>query len=418
MIGAGWLLALTFLAAYGIGAIPFGYLIARSRGVDILRQGSGNIGATNVGRVLGPAFGMLVFGLDFAKGMVPVAAASWMETHIDAELPAHSLQVTAGLAAFLGHLFPFYLRFRGGKGVATGAGVVAVLLPIPAMAALLTWVAVLCLTRYVSLASLAAVSILCAVRCTLSAEPFAADQRTLTLFFFVAAGLVVIRHRANILRLLQGTENRIPESSTMLVLSKTVHVLALGLWFGASVFFTLVAAPTIFQSFAALAEQPAAARPAWLPATITKDNASQLAGLAVGPIFPWYFLLQGVCGVLAAITALAWLRAESRSAVHRLRFYLLAVALTTVVLRWPIANQVSVFRAARYDPNPMVAEAARAQFTSWHLYSLGLNLITLALVAMAMALAARLPMEALTSERRSGQAVTPPGLKEAPSSTT
>src|SRR5438128_2100629 len=198
MGASGLLLALTFLAAYLGGAIPFGYLIARSRGVDILRQGSGNIGATNVGRILGPAFGILVFVLDFAKGAVPVAVASWIAGRIDSGLPANSLEVTAGLAAFLGHLFPVGLRFRGGKGVATGAGVVAMLLTGPAIAALLTWVAVLFLTRYISLASLAAVSILCAARCVLTVEPFARDQRTLTLFCFVAAGLVFVRHRANI----------------------------------------------------------------------------------------------------------------------------------------------------------------------------------------------------------------------------
>src|SRR5260370_29415284 len=227
MGAAGLVITLTFLAAYFIGAIPFGFLMARSRGVDILRQGSGNIGATNVGRILGPAFGILVFVLDFAKGAVPVAVEAWIAGQVDSELPRDSLEVTAGLAAFLGHLFPVGLRFRGGKGVATGAGVVAVLLPVPAIAALLTWVAVLFLTRYVSLASLAAVSILCAVRCILTTEPFAPDQRTLTLFCFVVAALVFVRHRANINRLLHATDNRLQESATMLVLSKTVHVLAL-----------------------------------------------------------------------------------------------------------------------------------------------------------------------------------------------
>src|SRR6266852_4551303 len=133
MLDAVPLLTLTSLAAYFIGAIPFGYLIARSRGVDIFRQGSGNIGATNVGRVLGPAFGIVVFVLDFAKGAVPVAVAAWTAGRLDSGLPRDSLEVTAGLAAFLGHLFPVYLRFRGGKGVATGAGVMMVLVPIPAV---------------------------------------------------------------------------------------------------------------------------------------------------------------------------------------------------------------------------------------------------------------------------------------------
>src|SRR5207248_9117264 len=161
-------------------------------------------------RVLGARFGLLVFALDFAKGALPVLVATWLaggETSLGASgWSREALGVAAGLAAFFGHLFPIYLRFRGGKGVATGAGVVAVLLPIPALAALLTWVAILCLTRYVSLASLAAVSVLCAVRCLATAEPFAPEQYTLTLFCFVAALLVFVRHRANIDRLLRGTE--------------------------------------------------------------------------------------------------------------------------------------------------------------------------------------------------------------------
>src|SRR5947209_7857227 len=120
------------LGSYLVGAIPFGYLIGRARGVDIFEHGSGNIGATNVGRVLGRRFGILVFLLDFAKGALPVLMAARLCGLTELEVPAQSLEVTAGLAAFLGHLFPVYLRFRGGKGVATGAGVVAMLLPVPA----------------------------------------------------------------------------------------------------------------------------------------------------------------------------------------------------------------------------------------------------------------------------------------------
>src|SRR5438067_10294942 len=114
----------TALLSYLIGAVPFGYAVARWRGVDILRQGSGNIGATNVGRVLGKRFGILVFCLDFAKGALPVAAALAASPSLSLDLPPararQLLAVVAGLGAFLGHLFPVYLRFRGGKGVATG----------------------------------------------------------------------------------------------------------------------------------------------------------------------------------------------------------------------------------------------------------------------------------------------------------
>src|SRR5260370_1379949 len=118
--------------------------------------------------------------------------------------PADSLRAGAGLAAFLGHLFPVYLGFRGGKGVATGAGVVAFLLPGAALAALLIWVATVCATRYVSLSSLAAATTLCIVRVwtTAASRPLSRDQCILTLFCFLAMGLVFLRHHANIARLL------------------------------------------------------------------------------------------------------------------------------------------------------------------------------------------------------------------------
>src|SRR3954466_8745482 len=111
------------LISYLVGAVPFGYIVARLRGVDIFAAGSGNIGATNVGRVLGRKFGLLVFALDFLKGAVPVA----FTRHFCPEIAW--APIAGGLAAFVGHMFPIYLRFRGGKGVATGTGVVAMVLP-------------------------------------------------------------------------------------------------------------------------------------------------------------------------------------------------------------------------------------------------------------------------------------------------
>src|SRR5438445_4439698 len=156
--------ALVMLASYLIGAIPFGYLIARWRGVNIFEQGSGNIGATNVGRILGKRFGVLVFGLDFLKGAGPVLAAPWLANLAGPGAELDPARVAAGLAAFAGHIFQVYLRFRGGKGVATGAGVVSVLLPWPALGAAPAWIVVLCAYRYVSLASLVAVLALCVLR--------------------------------------------------------------------------------------------------------------------------------------------------------------------------------------------------------------------------------------------------------------
>src|SRR5207248_2656664 len=163
---------LTALLGYLAGAVPFGYLVGRWRGVDVFALGSGNIGATNVGRVLGRRFGVLVFVLDALKGALPTLAATAFDRAVRPDLPADTLPVTAGVCAFLGHLFPVYIHFRGGKGVATGAGAAAVLLPGPTPAALLTWLVVAATTRYVSLASLSPAAVLCALRLAATPPPF------------------------------------------------------------------------------------------------------------------------------------------------------------------------------------------------------------------------------------------------------
>ncbi len=416
------LTVLTVLGAYLVGGIPFGYLVARWRGVDILRTGSGNIGATNVGRVLGRRYGVLVFILDFAKGALPTAAALALSREADpaarAELPLAGLPVFAGLAAFLGHVFPVYLRFRGGKGIATGAGVVALLLPLPAAGAIGTWLVVLAATRYVSVASLAAAVALCALRLLLTPDPFAAENRILTAFCLVAAALVFARHRGNLTRLVRGTENRLQDSPAMRLLGKTLHVLAVGLWFGSAVFFTLVAL-SLFGSFEAEARKPQKERAVWFPvaapfdrdADLRKEQGTRAAGFAVGPLFDYYFLLQGVCGFIAAVTALGWTRAEPGRRVHRVRAVVMLLALGTVVAGWPIERYVSELRDVRNravdaelqselkgpssgEARPQLAaeaKAARAEFGRWHGYSLLLNFVTMILVTVAMALTARLP---------------------------
>jgi glycerol-3-phosphate acyltransferase PlsY len=386
------LLVMVSVIAYLIGAIPFGYLIARFRGVDILQQGSGNIGATNVGRVLGRRFGLLVFCLDFAKGALPAALASRMIGRAPCDLEDYGgvegLQVAAGLAAFVGHLFPVYLGFRGGKGVATGAGVVTVLLPGPALGALVAWLGVFCATRYVSLASLTAAAALCFLRVS-TAEPLEPSHRILSVFCFLTMALVFLRHRANIGRLYQGTENRIRDSAGMQLLAKTVHVLALGLWFGAVVFF-LITTLTIFHTLEALG-QSSAERPGWvpLPADFTPEQGTRLAGVVLAPLFHWYFLLQGACGFLALSTALSWSR--RKPGVHRLRSVIVLLAWISVLAGWPVAQYVGELRVERYSASAAIAESARAAFATWHLISLLLNFVTLILVTFAMALAAQLP---------------------------
>lgn len=378
---------LSVVAAYLLGAVPFGYIVAKLRGVDIFHAGSGNIGATNVGRVLGRKFGLFVFVLDFLKGAVPVAVIRWL-------LPDQPwAAVAAGLAAFVGHMFPIYLRFRGGKGVATGAGVVAVLLPGPTAVAVLVWITVLAATRYVSLASVLAAATLAVVRLVTTPEPFAEPERILTAFSLLAALLVTARHRPNLARLGRGSENRVADSPRLRMTARLLHLLALSLWFGGGVFFTFVAAPMLFRTFERLGENP----PDWLP--IPPDpprvqgntpepvaRGTRLAGAAVGPVFPVYYALQGVCGVVALATAWGWMRTYS-GFVNRLRFSVIALAFVMVLVGWPLVGKVESLRPARYAGDPVAVEA----FRKWHLVSLALDCAALALVGLATALAARLP---------------------------
>jgi|ERR1019366_4625920 acyl-phosphate glycerol 3-phosphate acyltransferase len=425
---------LVILAAYLIGAIPFGYLVARWRGVDIFAHGSGNIGATNVGRVLGRKFGVLVFVLDFAKGALAVGLArlAWHTIPIvwnpaltrSESYATETLEVTAGLTAFLGHLFPIYLKFRGGKGVATGAGAVFVLLPIPALAGLCVWIVVVVASRYVSLASIAAVATLCAVHLCQPSSWSWTEPRTW--FCLIAGGLVIVRHAGNIVRLLKGTENQLKENIVTRQLSKSLHVLALGMWFGMSVFFTFVVALSLFNTFETLAQQDP--RETWFPQpTMYKEDAKEqgtrAAGYAVGPMFLWYFALQGVCGFIALATALSFLRpspSAERGAsqpslgarapkIHRWRVNLLIAALALVLIGWPIEQHVSTLRTPRnqateaylQDRNPATQTAmqeARTEFGRWHFYSILLNLATIVCVTGAMALAGNLEGGAKRSE--------------------
>lgn len=409
------LFGVLILAAYLLGGIPFGYLVGRWRGVDIFQLGSGNIGATNVGRVLGRKYGILVFLLDFAKGAVAVAAALLVRDRIGDWALRQALPVLAGLAAFLGHLFPVYLRFRGGKGVATGAGVVVVLLPLPAFGALLIWLGVICATRYVSLASVIAAVALCLFQFSLAEAPLAGENAFTSVFCLIAAALVLAKHRSNLARLFRGNENRLSEGFAMSRLVRTVHVLSLGLWFGSAAFFLLVVAVSLFHTFETLgaAEQ----RPAWLPlppefahkdAEVDgpREQGSRLAGTAVAPLFGWFFLIQGTCGFLATATALGWSRSSAGvNKTHRRRATILLAALCIVLVGWPIERHVSDLRVPRNQAmdrylrsaadarSTALAEmkAARSDFATWHLVSLALGMASLALVTWGMALAAALP---------------------------
>jgi acyl phosphate:glycerol-3-phosphate acyltransferase len=388
--------------AYLIGAIPFGYLIARAKGVNLFQVGSGNIGATNVGRVLGRKYGILVFTLDFLKGALPVALVPFFLrlASIESVEPIDLLRVGVALAAFLGHLFPIYLKFRGGKGVATGAGTVFVLVPGPAAIAVLVWLATVVSSRMISLGSLFAAAALCVARLLLS--PNDAHSFILTGFCFLGAAIVVLKHRGNLIRLRLGTENRIEAKPMIDFLQRALHLLALGLWLGSAVFFNLMAAPVIFASFDEVARSEPGDRTANVPINSGLDDAKRkqlgqaLAGTAVGPLFPMLFEFQAVCGLVALITAAGWWKAPG--CVNRCRVYVLSVALSLVAVSWPISQKVTQLRLSRLSPNTAIAEAAKADFATWHLYSLGLSMGTILLVFVAMLLAARLPAAAAKNE--------------------
>ncbi len=190
-------------AAYLIGSIPFGYLIGKWHGIDVRTVGSGNIGATNVTRTVGRKAGKLCFFLDFVKGALPVILAKYFAP----ETP--ELALAAGLTTILGHIFPVYLKFKGGKGVSTAAGVALALAPYPLLTALAVWAAVFLAGRYVSLASILAAAVLPVAAWSFSHFGIGQKIPPATLIFFaVIAVAAILRHKENIKRLLNGTESR------------------------------------------------------------------------------------------------------------------------------------------------------------------------------------------------------------------
>jgi glycerol-3-phosphate acyltransferase PlsY len=185
------------VAAYLVGSIPSAYVIPRVfAGMDIRRHGSGNLGATNVYRLLGWKYAVPVMLFDVAKGAAPVLAARFY-------LPQHWMPLTVGLAGILGHVYSVFMGFRGGKGVATSAGVVLGLVPKAVGGSVLIWGVVLAVWGYVSLASIVGTA----------SFPFWAwlfyPEKTFTFWVGLAlAGFIVFTHRSNIRRLRDGTENR------------------------------------------------------------------------------------------------------------------------------------------------------------------------------------------------------------------
>jgi glycerol-3-phosphate acyltransferase PlsY len=208
------------LVSYLVGSVPFGLLLGKLKGIDIREHGSGNIGATNAGRVLGRRWGYTCFLLDVAKGFGPVFIVGWLIRSDLSSVPATMSQCSwllAGIGALLGHVLPVWLKFRGGKGVATGLGVVVGFWPFLTVAGLIAfglWIIITGVSRYVSLGSVVAAGafplLVAGVnRLWLGSWQAVGELWPLGIFALALPTLIIIRHRGNISRLLAGTENKI-----------------------------------------------------------------------------------------------------------------------------------------------------------------------------------------------------------------
>jgi len=191
--------SLFLVLGYLLGSLSFAYWIARSRGVDIFREGSGNPGATNVKRVLGNQLGTLVFVLDFLKGLVAVLLALYFS--------GESAGIAATIGAVIGHSYSLFLQFRGGKGVAVTMGALAALMPAVLFVGWVAWVASFYTFRYVSLASI--IFAICLPIAAWILHIAGLDiSWTVIVFSLLVAALIIYRHSSNISRLLAGTEPR------------------------------------------------------------------------------------------------------------------------------------------------------------------------------------------------------------------
>ena len=198
---------LLIVCAYFIGSIPSALIISKTVfGIDIRDYGSGNMGATNTFRTLGSRYGIIVMAMDIIKGVLASSLYLFISYYSDNELARTNLIIGLGMAAVLGHIFPIFAGFKGGKGVATLFGMVLALQPFVALACVGVFLLVLFLTRYVSLSS-----ILASIMLPISVLWIWNEHEVLyRVFALLVAGLVVLTHQKNIARLLRGVESRLP----------------------------------------------------------------------------------------------------------------------------------------------------------------------------------------------------------------
>ena len=197
-----WIVLVT--VSYLVGGVPNGFVVARLKGVDIRKVGSGNIGATNVFRSVGKLLGILTFFLDAAKGFVPAYVFPLFAGRFLGFEGGAGLGLLCGMVAVAGHNWPVYLLFKGGKGVATSAGALLAIAPVGVGIGLTVWAVVFLSTRYVSLASIVAAVALPVSGWFIYLE----DGVVLPIVLTILAGVVIWRHRGNIGRLVEGKENR------------------------------------------------------------------------------------------------------------------------------------------------------------------------------------------------------------------
>lgn len=189
--------------AFLLGSIPFGVIVCRAKGIDIFAVGSGNIGATNVVRAVGPFLGFVVFFLDVAKGLVPGLMAHLVKLDDTLGIQGQTWSLILGCIAIFGHMFSPWIKFKGGKGIATGLGALLSSIPLTAILALAVMIPVTAVSKYVSLGSIIA---------ALSTIPFSIfvskDSSQVLPILVIFSVIVIVKHRANISRILDGTENK------------------------------------------------------------------------------------------------------------------------------------------------------------------------------------------------------------------
>ena len=208
------------MASYLVGSISFALLIAKVHGINLRGIGSGNLGATNLARACGKKWAYLCFLLDVLKGFVPSFAARFFILSDSADASTLALWLAVGVAAIFGHIFPFYLKFKGGKGVATSFGVVLGIWPyytIPGLIVFVLWVAIVLIWRYISLGSIIAAAVFPVIMIAMTAILKNWHFNILWPLIVAAAflcSLVIILHRTNIKRLLAGTEHKVLQGNS------------------------------------------------------------------------------------------------------------------------------------------------------------------------------------------------------------